>query len=288
MSNVAYVILHYQEYDDTIECAESIKKMHGSDKANIVIVDNASPNETGKKLVEKYACDPEVAVILNPNNDGFARGLNVGINYYRNRPDISFYVLMNNDTLLGSEKWDETINSLYREFDFAVIGPDIVSPDGRRHDNPSEKQDVSREGIEKLIKEKKKDQLLYRAYILSTWRGFKNVIKHLIGYEPKGNDLYKTEQLNVQLQGSCLILSPVYLSKYEGLFSETYLYFEEAILRHRCEINKWLCMYSPQLVLVHKGSVSVKRSMKSERSRRLFYLRHSIDSCEAYLRSYED
>ena len=47
-------------------------------------------------------------------------------------------------------------------------------------------------------------------------------------------------------------------------------------------------MYSPKLRLVHKGSVSVKKSVKSERKWWLFYLKHSRESCEAYLFNYEE
>ena len=144
MPNVAYIVLHYQEYDETIECDEYIKKNHGCGKTIIAIVDNASPNHSGLRLQQLYEKDSEVYVIINDNNEGFARGLNIGIEYLKKRRNPDFYVLLNNDTVLSSENWDDTIIDLYDKYHFAVLGPDIVSPDGNKHDNPSEKQDITK------------------------------------------------------------------------------------------------------------------------------------------------
>lgn len=290
MSNVAYIVLHYQEYDETIECVESILKNHGCGSCNIVIVDNASPNASGEKLRQHYINENNIHVLLNKNNEGFARGLNSGIDYCKTNFDIDFYVLLNNDTLIANSDWDNTINDLFDEYHFAVLGPDISSPDGKRHDNPTVKQDITVPGLKNAIKEKKKKELLYRIYALPIWLSVKNIIKKVIKWETPiwHSNFYEEEQLNVQLQGSCIILSRVYLNKYDGLFSKTYLYFEEAILRHRCEISDLLCMYSPKLKLIHKGSVSVKRSINSEREWWIFYLKNSRESCEAYLSHYEE
>ena len=72
----AFVILHYRAIDTTRSCVRSIRALAG-DK-HIVIVDNASPDGTGKQLAEEFAASPDVTVLLHGKNDGFARGTNVG------------------------------------------------------------------------------------------------------------------------------------------------------------------------------------------------------------------
>ena len=49
----AFVILHYRAIDTTRSCVRSIRALAG-DK-HIVIVDNASPDGTGKQLAEEFA-----------------------------------------------------------------------------------------------------------------------------------------------------------------------------------------------------------------------------------------
>lgn len=66
----AFVILHYRAIDTTRSCVKSIRALAG-DK-HIVIVDNASPDGTGKQLAEEFAASPDVTVLLHGKNDGFA------------------------------------------------------------------------------------------------------------------------------------------------------------------------------------------------------------------------
>lgn len=54
---IAFVILHYQNIDVTIDCVEHLKKLQEIEKHNIIIVDNASPNESGNVLSDMYKND---------------------------------------------------------------------------------------------------------------------------------------------------------------------------------------------------------------------------------------
>ena len=47
-----FVILHYIAAEETEKCVESLLRLAGDKK--IIIVDNASPNGSGKKLQEMY------------------------------------------------------------------------------------------------------------------------------------------------------------------------------------------------------------------------------------------
>ena len=86
----AFVILHYRAIDTTRSCVKSIRALAG-DK-HIVIVDNASPDGTGKQLAEEFAASPDVTVLLHGKNDGFARGNNVGVRWVCAHLDADFTV----------------------------------------------------------------------------------------------------------------------------------------------------------------------------------------------------
>lgn len=279
---VAYIVLHYQALNETIGCVESIKRKHGDGDALIVVIDNASPNGTGKNLNEIYNEDTNVKVILNKENLGFANGLNTGIKYLRENSFDGLIVLLNNDTELQTDGWDNLLIKKYEEYKFAALGPDIISLGGKIHSNPSRKQDISPEGIRKLIRRKKIDYFKDLIYIRPIELYLRNLIKRAIKYK-KESKLINADTLNVQLQGSCLILSPIYFEYYEGLYPGTFLYFEEAILRYRCEKNNIICMYSPELKLIHKGSVSIDGTFNSKRKKEMFYLKQSMSSCKRFL-----
>ncbi len=282
MIEVAYVILHYQNIEETRACVNSIQINHGSGRTIIVIVDNASPNGTGKLLYDEYTDSEEIVVLKNKDNLGFAKGLNAGIHYIRSNTEAKFIVLLNNDTELSNNGWDSIIAEKYKEYHFAALGPDIVSTDGIIHSNPSRKQDITIDGVEYLIKQKRIELFLYKTYLRPLSIKARDIVKKLIGFEHKYN-YCEEDKLGVQLQGSCIILSELYFQRYLGLYDKTFLYFEEAILRYRCEKNDWLCMYTPELKLLHKGSVSVNGVMKNQRQKQIFYLKHSMSSCEIFL-----
>ena len=44
----AFVILHYVAFDMTTECVDNLLNRFGNDNILIVIVDNSSPNSSGK------------------------------------------------------------------------------------------------------------------------------------------------------------------------------------------------------------------------------------------------
>ena len=90
----AFVILHYNTIEDTILCVDSIKENVNSNY-NIVIVDNCSPNGSGKLVKEKYCNDVDIHVILSERNEGFARGNNIGFIFAKERLHSKFIILMN-------------------------------------------------------------------------------------------------------------------------------------------------------------------------------------------------
>ena len=55
-----------------MDCVASIDNNIDTEKYHIVIVDNASPNGSGKELEEYYEHSEKVTVLLSEENLGFA------------------------------------------------------------------------------------------------------------------------------------------------------------------------------------------------------------------------
>ena len=128
---IVFVILHYLAIDETYKSVDSIEKKIDTDMYKIVIVDNASPDKSGALLKEHYKNDDHVEVLLNQENLGFARGNNVGFRYAEKTWNPSYIVLMNNDVYLLDDDFLEKVEKEYKRSQFAVLGPMILSADGR-------------------------------------------------------------------------------------------------------------------------------------------------------------
>ena len=100
MINIVFIILHYQNIDDTVNCIESIKKLDNlkENSFNIIIVDNKSPNGTGEALKNKYINENEIKVMLLDKNYGFSKANNIAYeNAMTYNPDI--VMVLNNDII---------------------------------------------------------------------------------------------------------------------------------------------------------------------------------------------
>jgi GT2 family glycosyltransferase len=277
--SIGFVVLHYQTIDDTKACIKSIVDKIDTDDYIITIVDNGSPNKTGSLLQNEFAGEKKIKVIINDKNLGFAKGLNSGIEYLRKLRDFDFIALVNNDTEIIGNNWYSKIVEKYNEYKFHILGPDIISLDGENHSNPVERQLNNIEDLNKLIKYKKRMLLSNYLFIDSTIRFIKEYIKKTINYKSRIQKKIPHDVIDVQLQGSCFILSKLFFEKRNGLYSNTFLYFEEAILRYFADVDNMKMMYTPDIVILHKEGGSTNYDYKNIRSRRIFYLKHSLNSC---------
>ena len=78
IEKTGFVIVNYCTSDDVQLCIESVFQYLDNENFIIIVVDNNSPDKSGKKLQEKYDNEKKCEVILNNSNLGYARGNNIG------------------------------------------------------------------------------------------------------------------------------------------------------------------------------------------------------------------
>ena len=81
----SFVILHYKNIQDTLECIASIKKQQNKDYS-IIVVDNGTLTKNELKQLKKETSD----IICNQENLGFAKGNNLGCSYARKKYQPDF------------------------------------------------------------------------------------------------------------------------------------------------------------------------------------------------------
>jgi len=92
---IAIIVLNWNGFNDTVECLESLRKV-GYEDFKTVLVDNGSANDEGKRLKERF---PEVHLIQNIENRGFAGGNNDGMNWALAN-GFEYIVNLNNDCIV--------------------------------------------------------------------------------------------------------------------------------------------------------------------------------------------
>src|SRR5690606_33369348 len=91
-------------------------------------------------------------------------------------------------------------------------------------------------------------------------------------------DEWKRQYEGVVLHGACMIFDPVYVRKYTGLYSNTFMYMEEYILNYIAEKENLKIVYSPDIQILHKEDSSTNAVYKKESKKRLFVYENSRKS----------
>jgi len=117
---LSIVILHYQVSDVLRKCLQSLDCFVKDISYEVLVVDNASPDDSWKVLIHEF---PNIQFISNAENLGFAKGNNVGIKKAKGE----YLLLLNPDTELESD-------DLRKVLDFAKSKPNFGCLGVRMHD----------------------------------------------------------------------------------------------------------------------------------------------------------
>ena len=259
---ISFVILHYKNLKDTIECIESINKLDNKEETSIVVVDNHSLSKEEEKEIREYTKD----LIINEENLGFAKANNIGCKYAIDKYGPDFLCVINNDIVINQKDFINEIKRCYKETNFDFMGPKIIT-DGGESVNPFPVYETLEE-VEDRIKYHEKLIKIYNSILLrnllNVYMKIKRIFKkpvHMVNGEESSYD--------VALHGCALIFSKKYYKKYKDvLYNETFLYHEEEFLNYRKNRDNLISYYDSNLELFHKE----RRWLLLTMSRLLFVL----------------
>jgi GT2 family glycosyltransferase len=124
MPKLSVILLNYNGPRDTIECVESLRKSSFRD-FDIVVVDNASSDSSVAALRAGY---PDITLIVNDHNLGFAGGNNVGIRHALQRGS-KFMLLLNNDTTVDPNGLGVLSKTMEENPQVGIVGGKIYYAD---------------------------------------------------------------------------------------------------------------------------------------------------------------
>ena len=276
--DVVFVVLHYKTFQDTVDCIESIEKKIDTDSYHIIVVDNASGNGSGEKLQDNYREAENITVLINESNLGFAKGLNKGIVYAREKWNIRYVVAINNDTLLVSRDFVKTLDEKYEQYGFSVVGHMMVTGDGNCNVNPIRNTIRSVSEVEESIRKYRRIIKLCNLHLYKIYKVLKRFKR-----TSKAPLVCIQDQVNYKLHGACWIFSKLYFEIFDGLDESTFLYGEEDILYLHVISNSLKTLYTPDIVIYHKEDSSTDETLPDNMQKVRFVSENCINSLNCYL-----
>ena len=253
---VYIIVINYINYQDTIECIESLKKLNYSN-FQIIIIDNASPNNSADVLKEKYKKNH--IILQCKKNLKYSGGNNYAVDYiFKKLKKPDYILILNNDTKI-IDKQMLTILVKYAEAikDLGVISPKIIKPNGKE-DGPYTKPTIF-------------NCIFNEVFFPFAWftrlmsKFFRRLFK--LDYLNHGESVYPVYRVS----GSCMLVKFTPFMKVGKFDYNGNLYGEETILAEKFKsigYKNYYCSYT-QILHSHSQSISLIYTEKEKYYRML-------------------
>jgi GT2 family glycosyltransferase len=257
-----FVVLNYNNFNDTIGCVNSILRIIHRDDYCVVIVDNASPNNSFEVLTSEYEGHPKITLVQSEKNGGYSSGNNIGIRILLEMgvPEV---IIATNDTEVIShdllDKFDELDVS-----HVGIVGTDVVTPEGI-HQNPPLYAPTFLYFLNLYLFE---PMAWLRSNIYRCMPAVERTRRSSVagGIESLGASNVSKNCCSVyMLHGCFLYLTNSYLDKVGLLDENLFMYGEEDLMAWNCEMHRLKKLYLPSVKVLHKDGLSTKLVHKKDK-----------------------
>ena len=240
------VLLHH--------CLSSIKNNPPSCSFEILVIDNASDDESVIMLADEF---PDARVIHNNQNIGFAAGNNQAIK----KSNGNILLFLNPDTVVLGDAIDKLLCFIEENPNAGVVGPQLLNPDHTIQ--------PSSQVFPSLLSTFVDATLLFR-------------LKPLKGIGERFDLRYWShdEIRSVDwITGACMLIRREVIKQVGGMDESYFMYSEETDWCFRIRKAGWDIVFYPEAKIIHIGGASASQRidrMKSTwiRSYIFFYYKH--------------
>ncbi|MDL2222048.1 glycosyltransferase family 2 protein [Parabacteroides sp. OttesenSCG-928-N08] len=220
---VSVITINYNGFEDTCEFIDSMFAVESS-PFELIVVDNASRNEEGKRLKERY---PHCRVVCSKENLGFAGGNNLG--YRQATGDYILYI--NNDILIKAPFLAALIARLESSKEIGAVSPKI-----RYSHHPDRIQYAGFTPMEPIV-----------------------LRNRMIGVGEVDNGQYDVPSETGFLHGACMLTRRETIEEVGCMAEVFFLFYEELDWCMRLKQAGYSLWYEPAAVIYHKESMSIPK-----------------------------
>ena len=287
-NNTALIILQYNNYEDTINCIDSVLK-YNTAPIKIIIVDNGSKrgnvvDQTDFLLRKKFGNDytklsdtsvsegglNKVSFVVSLYNSGYADGNNKGLKFAYTDSTINKVMILNNDVLFVEDIIPILSKNIENTLDCAIVSPILYTRDMEKIDyNCARKHSTIWE------------EIYYNFFNVIC---YDRVYKHL----SKNRFLLKNaddrQLMPIELpSGSCMLINKDYFERIGSFDSHTFLYWEENILYEKIKKTGKRNYINKRCKCIHLGAQSTNSSQSN-----WFTFMCTVKSSIYYMKNYYD
>lgn len=250
MVDLSVIIVNYNTKELTYKCVLSLYENLKTIKFEVIIVDNASKDDSVQFLRERLT---NIILISNEKNLGFSKANNQAIKISKGR----YVLLLNSDTYLTNNVIEKMIYFMERNPEVGVVGIRLLNLDGSIQNS---------------------------SYIFPSWKtvffhllDIKNLIPiNLVGLIRESKTIQKflgkevssylsyadlTQHMYVDVvPGACMMVRREVFESVGFLDERFFLYFEDIDFCRRVKSKNWKIVLLPDLGVIHFGGYSFKRS----------------------------
>jgi len=245
--HVSFITINYNSSSHTMALVRSILE-HTSSKLQyeIIVVDNASETDDYETLVKGTANLPNVKVLRNRINNGFAGGNMIGVNTAQG----AYYFFINNDSLLYNDVGMILKTFMDSSLDVAVTTAKITDEAGNF--SSSHKQFPS---------------------VIKQWFG-NSIHRAISSHSFPSNKIPLTIPTEVEvISGACMFFRASEFNRIGGFDTVFFLYCEEEDICKRVRNSGQKIYFVPHAQLFHVGGGSSTKTLELEKE---FYISYHL------------
>ena len=237
---ISIVIVNYKVPQCLIEALHSLRLADCYDRSEVIIVDNASGDNSREMIVSDF---PDVHWIQLNTNVGFGRACNIGVSAAHGR----YLLLLNPDTVVSSNTLVRAVEFMEAHPRAGLMGPKILNPDGTLQH--SCRRSIPTPSV----------ALYYFTGLSYLFPKNKRFGRYHLTYM----DEDETAQVEV-ISGSFMFMRRELFNTIGGFDKRFFMYGEDIDLCYRISRAGHEVWYCPSIKIVHrKGKSSAKRRIRS-------------------------
>lgn len=121
---LSVIILNYNVRYFLEQCLASVQKALSSIDGEIIVVDNASSDDSCQMIKEKF---PDVILIENKENLGFPKGNNIGVAQAKG----NYVCILNPDTIVAEDTFHKILNTKNWQLNTGILGCKLIDGSGK-------------------------------------------------------------------------------------------------------------------------------------------------------------
>ncbi len=248
--DLSIVVVNWNTKQLILDCLASIYRTVHHVTFEIIVVDNASTDDSAEAVCRAY---PDITLIVNSSNMGFAGANNKALKRMRGK----YAVLLNSDTVLTESALENMIDFMERHPDAGLCGPQLLNADGTKQTSVGNYPVLLTEFMSKMLVR----------YLFPE--------KYQAAFSTKQSTYDGPTQVDV-IVGACMMARRTAIEAVGMLDDDYFFLYEEIDWCYRMHRAGWSVYHLPKVQIYHfigqsRKEINLRSRAESWRSRYLFY-----------------